>query len=70
MKKTSLKRWQFELLVDSSEHKEWEKLAQKVHEAEMELLDAQNELEDFERDWSIVMESEYGSRGEHSYLRK
>ncbi len=70
MEKTTLKKWELELLEDSSEHDEWKKLRQKVHQAELEVLDMQNELDDFERDWSIEMEREYGSRGERSYLRK
>lgn len=69
-KKTFLKRWELDLLEDSSEHKEWETLHKKVREAEMDLSDAQNELDEFERDWSIEMEREYGARGERSYLRK
>jgi hypothetical protein len=47
-----------ELLEDSSEWKEWKKLREKLHQARMGLLDAENEVEDFERDWAEEVKEE------------
>jgi hypothetical protein len=58
MKKTQLTAIEMELLEDTSEHNEWVKLRNKVHQADMKLLDAQANLDEFELDWAREVEDE------------